>query len=416
MKRSNLLIIVVLLLTSSLFAQGFNDPAMNQNEFEGGFGVTFIDGKSYTTFSLTPDLSFGKFGVGLNIELMFNNADGFKFRKESWDSGAGVLRAIRYLRYGYKGDPFYTRIGSLDGATLGHGFIMWYYTNEANYDYRKIGLQLDLDFDTFGFETMTSNLGRLEIFGGRAYYRPLLNSGIPVINTLEVGATYVGDADPDSRTSTSDGISEYGLDIGLPWLQYKYINSTVYYDYAKIPNFGSGSVVGINFNFPGVAGLLSLDARLEKRFLGEEFLPNFFNTLYEVERNLDKRTQLQTAGKNEGVFGQLVASILGKMQIVGSYQRLNGVSNSGILHFETRLPDLIPSVRVMAAYDKAGIETFKDVTTLDNRSVATAEVGYRTMQFVYLSMLYRWTFTETAPGVFTPQERVEPRVSFVYNF
>ena len=365
---------------------------------------------------MRPDLSFGKIGVGLNIELLFNNSDGFKFRKTGWDKGAGVLRVIRYVRYGLKGEPVFARIGSLDGATLGHGFIMWYYTNEANYDYRKIGLQFDLDFDSYGFESMTSNLGRMEIYGGRLYYRPLSTSKIPIINALEVGATYVGDADPDSRTSTADGISEYGFDIGLPWMQYKYASSTVYFDYAKIPNFGGGSVVGINFTFPGLVGLLSLDARLEKRFLGKEFLPNYFSTLYEIERTMDKKAALRAAGNAEGMFGQLVASILGQLQIIGSYQRLNGISHSGILHFETRIPDLIPSIRLSAAYDKAGIETFKDITTFDNRSVATAEIGYQTMQFFYLSMMYRWTFTEVTPGVYKPQERVEPRLSFVYNF
>lgn len=318
------------------------------NQFQGGLGVTWIDGQSYTTFSISPDLSFGKFGIGLNIELLFNNEGGFEFRKQGWDKGAGILRAIRYLRYGYKHNPVYVRVGTLDNATLGHGFLMWHYSNESNYDERKIGLEFDLDFDQFGFETVNSNFGNLEILGGRLYYRPLHTTKIPVIKNLEFGATYVTDeAEPDSN-GVGGGISAWGLDVGLPVIQSDLFYTTLYYDFAKINNFGNGSAVGVEFGFPDVFGLLRLSANVEKRFLGKEFLPSYFNALYELERELDKKTLLSLAQKTEGIFGQLAASILGKLKILGSYQRLNGVENSGLLHFETRLSDLIPSIRLRA--------------------------------------------------------------------
>jgi len=387
------------------------------NQFDGGLGVTWIDGQSYTTFTLRPDFSFGKFGLGLNIQLLFDNSNGFEFRKAGWEGGAGILRAIRYLRYGYKKEPVYVRIGTLDATTLGHGFIMWYYSNESTYDDRKIGLELDLDFGEFGFESMTSNLGNIEILGGRAYYRPLLSTGIPIIENLETGVTFVSDFDPDEQSKTEDSITEWGLDVGLPLVQSKVFNSTIYYDFAKINNFGSGNVIGIDLNFPGLLGLMSIATRLEKRFMGEKFLPNYFNALYEIDRSFDKRTQLNAVGNTEGIFGQLAGNIAGVITIIGNYQRLNGIKNSGLLHFEARMPDLIPSIRLLAAYDKAAIETFDDVFTLDNRSLATAEIAYQAYPFMYVGMMYRWTFTyDEATDSYKPQERVEPRVSFQFNF
>lgn len=384
--------LTVLLSFSFLYSQSIMEED-EMNQFQGGLGVTWIDGQSYTTFSISPDLSFGKFGIGLNIELLFNNEGGFEFRKQGWDKGAGILRAIRYLRYGYKHNPVYVRIGTLDNATLGHGFLMWHYSNESNYDERKIGLEFDLDFEQFGFETVNSNFGNLEILGGRLYYRPLYTTKIPVIKNLEFGATYVTDeADPDSN-GLGGGISSWGLDVGLPVIQSDLFYTTLYYDFAKINNFGKGSAVGMEFGFPDVFGLLRLSAKVEKRFLGDEFLPGYFNALYELERELDKKSLLSLAQKTEGIFGQLAASILGKLKILGSYQRLNGVENSGLLHFETRLSDLIPSIRLRATYDKTGIKTFKDIRTLDYRSVATAELGYKTMQYIMVSMIYRWNWS-----------------------
>ena len=420
-KRILFTFLTVFITTNFLLGQDiFEDEETNQ--FQGGLGVTWIDGQSYTTFSISPDLSFGKFGIGLNIELLFNNNGGFEFRKTGWDKGAGILRAIRYLRYGYKHNPVYVRVGTLDNATLGHGFLMWHYTNESNYDQRKIGLEFDLDFDYFGFETVYSNFGNLEIIGGRLYYRPLYSTDIPVIKNLEFGGTYVTDESKADEFGFGSGISAWGLDVGLPVIQSDLFYTTVYYDFAQINNFGKGSAAGVEFGFPSVLGVFRLAAKVEKRFLGDEFLPSYFNALYELERDvnsvdLNKKSQLALAKKTEGIFGQLGASILGKLKIIGSYQRLNGVENSGMLHFETRLSELIPSIRLRATYDKTGIKTFEDVRTLDYRSVATAELGYRTMQFLMVSMIYRWNWVYNEDkNEYKPQERIEPRISFVYEF
>ena len=408
--------LTVLLTFNFLYSQDIMEED-EMNQFQGGLGVTWIDGKSYTTFSINPDLSFGQFGIGLNIELLFNNEGGFEFRKSGWDKGAGILRAIRYLRYRYKHNPVYVRVGTLDNATLGHGFLMWHYSNESNYDARKIGLEFDLDFERFGFETVYSNFGNLEIIGGRLFYRPLYSLSIPVIKNLEFGATYVTDEAKKDSTGIGGGISSWGLDVGLPVIQSDIFYTTLYYDFGKINNYGNGSAVGVEFGFPNLIGLLKLSANVEKRFLGDKFIANYFNTFYELERQLDKKSQIELAKKTEGIFGQLAASILGKLKLIGSYQRLNGIENSGLLHFETRLSDLIPSIRLQATYDKTGIKTFEDVRTLDYRSVATAELGYKTMQYIMVSMLYRWNWVyNEEKNEYKPQERIEPRISFIYEF
>ena len=138
----------------------------------GGVGVTTIDDKTFFSINFRPELAFGKIGIGLNVNLLYNTGSG-ELRHEDWDEGYDYFRIIRYLRWGHKWDPVYARVGTLDAARLGHGFIVNYYTNEASYDNRKIGLAFDLDFGRFGFETITSNLGRAELIAGRGYYRPL---------------------------------------------------------------------------------------------------------------------------------------------------------------------------------------------------------------------------------------------------
>ncbi|MCB0299102.1 MAG: hypothetical protein KDE52_03545, partial [Calditrichaeota bacterium] len=69
-------------------------------------------------------------------------------------------------------------------------------------------------------------------------------------------------------------------------------------------------------------------------------------------------------------------------------------------------------------YDKINVETFKDVRTLDINSVLTADIGYELNNYLLLSVIYRWYWLEEPgnPGVYKPVERVEPRLSFRYNF
>ena len=106
----------------------------------------------------------------------------------------------------------------------------------------------------------------------------------------------------------------------------------------------------------------------------------------------------------------------GLFRLGGSYQQQDGISHSGILHLEARLMDVIPDVRFIAYYDKTNIETFEDARTLDIFSQAVIELGYVTYGFLMVSLRYRWNFIEISPGVYAPQERIEPAVSFVYKF
>ena len=87
-----------------------------------------------------------------------------------------------------------------------------------------------------------------------------------------------------------------------------------------------------------------------------------------------------------------------------------------MVHLEALAPKLIPKFELRAYYDKAGIETFEDFRTLDRRSIATAEVGYRVNRFIVVSTIYRWYWIEDENGNIKPIERVEPRISFSYQF
>ena len=404
-----------------------------------GFGATVIDGQLWYLVNIAPELSFGKLGIGLDLNLRYGPADSAnkKIRTEDFDEGYDYLRIIRYVRWGQKGDYFYIRLGQLDYSRLGHGFIMYNYRNKASYDLRKLGVELDVDFEKFGLESMYSDFAGRGILGLRGHVRPLKFTSaadIPVIGGFETGATfavdlhknankiYVGGTNPvDDRGS----LSVFGLDLGLPIISLSMLKSTLYFDYAKITGYGSGMATGIDLNFSGM-GLLGISAKYERRFINEKFIPSYFDAQYERDRFVpldsvnfvSKAMALENAPKMEGYYGELLISILNTFNIVGGYQSPVGIPNAGILHMELQTGDAIPIVQLSAGYDKRNIGR---VFVVDNNSILYATVGYKPYPFLLVSMLYEWTFTERKNDNgdvvgYDTQKRVEPKVSLVINF
>jgi hypothetical protein len=400
----------------------------NQGVVMGGMGVASIGGETFYTINLRPELASGKFGLGLDIRLRYNTQTG-QIRSEDWDDGYDYLRVLRYVRYGLKHrDAFYTRFGSLESARLGHGLIMNYYNNALIYDERKVGLELDYDFGIGGFEIVNSSFGRREILGGRIFYRPLqLVTEAPIIKNFAIGATFVRDDDPDQYRGTDDGISEYGFDAELPIIKNELTELKLYADLAKIQDFGSGQAAGVELNMYGISGLFDFGAQLERRFLGEEFLPAYFGPFYELERTsfenpatgqiIPKKKFLDNQNQStKGTFGLLYGQVLNTLRLVGTFERRDGKPKSGILHFEATVPETIPKVAFRAMYDDKNIDNFGDVFELDENSAARIGIGYRMDPLIlYVDYIYTFAFDATQ-NRYVVQKRFEPQLALAFTF
>ncbi len=441
--------LLVLLGVPAVFAQWSGYTLPEGNELDAGLGMTWIDSHSYFSFSFCPDISIGKFGLGLGIHVLYDIEKG-GLRAEDWDESYDYLRLIRYLRWGHKGDPLYARIGALDAERIGHGFLLGYYNNQIDYDGRKIGLTCDADFGYTGFESLLSNMGRLEILGGRVYFRPIYVSRIPVLRNFAVGASFVSDFDPDGRKATSDGVAAFGADAELPLIKAGFMQLVVYTDYAKIIDYGQGATAGARLDFDGLLRLLTFGVSVERRFLGKEFVASYFGPFYEVMRHttfaelvdyyesmggdsaalprdfvppdrsalVNKHTLLPMMNENRfGWFAGLYVDLLRLVRVVGAFEMLDGEGQSGSLHIGAGLSQSVPFIAFEASYEKWGIRTLSDIRTLDYRSVARVGAGYKITPFLLLYLDYIWSFEwDESLGQYKPQERFEPRIAFRYSF
>lgn len=440
------ILILYFILSSFSYSQYKGFPKQNSGELSGGMGMNWIDGELFYSLYFTPEISFANFGVGLDLKFDINSKG--SIRRENFNDFSDYLSIIRYVRYGLKSDPVFIKLGALDYYTLGHGSIMYLYNNSPTYDVRKIGFVFDIDFGLFGFESIYSRFGEAGVAGVRGYVRPLKFSSagdIPILGNLEVGATYAGDFNEKAGIVSAafdqsqkklnvikdeGAINILGLDLGLPIIQGGIANLTLYADYANIVGFGSGTAVGTIFNFNPL-GLVSGSVKLERRFNGDNYIPSYFNSLYEIERfkfdtsagTLKSKAQLLDANTSlgNGYFGELGINVLGLFNILGSYQRLDKHPTSGILHIGTEIaPDNFPFL-ARTGYDKINIIDEKDLFKLDDRSYLFFELGSKPYPFMIVSMIYSWTFSPIRDKDdkiidFTPQKRIEPRVYFVYPF
>lgn len=314
----------------------------------GSAGTALFNGKIYTRVRLMPELVIGKFGIGLDFDLLIDEEG--QIRKEDWDDFEDYLAKILYLRYGHRGDPFYGKIGGFTDYTLGQGLVMKDYTNMLYHpDIKQVGLMLGgrLPVANMTLEAFTSNLFKNEILAGRMTFQPLLNTELPLLNRIIFGTTIAHDrnqfqglldSDDDDYADIFDDypyndnwhnqvdhdIDNYrsvffelnpnsSEDDFLEWFySSEVLNSlrnpsfdelgedpvSVYgFDY-ELPLYQSnlfylshyGEFAQIaehnnGFIFPGFyTRFLIFNMNLEFRHYQEDFTPAFFNYLYEAER------------------------------------------------------------------------------------------------------------------------------------
>jgi len=448
MKKQIVLFVLVIFVFPG-FAQfnssrNYGYPMEGQGRFQGGLGMNWIDGKLNYTLHIAPEFSFNNWGLGLDLQLTFDQEG--KLRKENYNEFTDYLSIIRYVRYGLKNDPVYVKVGALDYYTLGHGSIIDYYNNSPTLDARKIGMVADIDFGKFGFESMYSNFLQSGVIGIRGYFRPFQftpQADIPIIGGLEIGATYASDFNgkagiingfydktKNSFVTTQDNgsISIIGFDIGLPLLNAGMLDVTLYSDYSKIINFGSGFATGLKFDINALGAVRGV-VKLERRFNNDHYLPAYFDALYEIERfsvDTANGTFSSKAAKlaslvdpGNGYYGELGLSVVGLLDITGTYERLDDDPNSGKLHIGTEINPEDGSFLLRAGYDKINIRGEGDMFKLDDRSYLFTEIGYKPTSYLLVSIVYNWTFAPVRDLNdkiidYKSQKRVEPRVSLIF--
>jgi len=213
--KNSALSILLTFTIATVYAQTEELPKSDSAGVTGGavIGAVTIDGKTYQQFALRTDIPIGKFGFGVDIQLLFD--ENGQIRKDEWDEWQDYIDKIYYIRYGKKDDPFYIRLGGLDYTYLGYANIVNGYSNMVQYpSRRRYGGELSFWIPAERYKGMPVAGGEFffndmkELFvesprnpavlvGSRIFYRPL--------RFLELGITGVADLNEYNAFEDRDG-------------------------------------------------------------------------------------------------------------------------------------------------------------------------------------------------------------------
>lgn len=232
-RRTILAVILVSVLVASVATaqdapadqDSSESPASSGTQF--GFGVESIQyqGETWTRVRLFPIFPVWKFRFALDLELFIDGEGNISSKGWDFSNRDAVLdtlaRKIYYIQFNEKrnvtdgDDVFYGKVGSLDGVTLGSGMIMNSYRNTLDYPIEK-----KIGFDTavgnvssvdVGLEAMVSDFTDFArggaVVGTRGFFSPLAPTEIPLLENLEIGASFVADLNQYGGLKDSDGDS-----------------------------------------------------------------------------------------------------------------------------------------------------------------------------------------------------------------
>lgn len=427
------------------------------SSINAGFNYTIIDGKSYAGLTIAPELNLGKVGIGLDVPILYG-LDDQKIRTEMFEDGVGFLRLIRYIRVGrQKVDPVYVKVGTLSNTMIGYGGLINNYANSTSYEKRKIGLHYDVNYKGIaGIEGMYSDfdIASLNLLAVRPYVRPLSWTGIPIIRSLEIGGSIIRDNDQTTLFSenelnqtykfTEEGIGAYGFDMGLTLLKVPFIQIDLFANYSFLDvqttalndsidainttvlldststtvdfKNGNGGSVGFNFRFHFIADLLSTDIRIERLSYSNNYLPQFFDASYEI--NKDSRIlSLANAQKTAGTYGSITGHILQKLTIGGSLLYPDNISETApaVISLNADVDRLADKFSIHGRYYKGNLDSLEDAFKFDERSLAKVRFVYHINRFIVAGVDYFWAFTPTDDG-FTTTQYISPYFGMSIQF
>ena len=165
-------IIYLLIVFNFVFSQFYKNISTS-----GSMGSATINGEIYNQIAIRPEIPIGKIGIGLDINLYFNDSGIYK-GNWNFDNGTSSYRSIidkiYYIRWGQPGEPLYFRIGALERISLGYGILVKNYSNTMQYpEVKRIGLDYRMQIrNNIGIDLIHSNFKNTTpgVLAGRLWY------------------------------------------------------------------------------------------------------------------------------------------------------------------------------------------------------------------------------------------------------
>ncbi|MBP47574.1 MAG: hypothetical protein CMH53_06530, partial [Myxococcales bacterium] len=298
---------------------------------------------NYTRELIGRELSLS-FAIPLRVEFLdtrpdgrFNNAG--SIRSQDWDEATDFAQVLRYINFGGKEEHFYLDINQFKASSIGHGTVLKRYNPNLDLNRRRVSAELDAFGDFGGFEAYINDVTSPTVMGALVFFKPLslINRKNYFLRSFSIGATFTADVNAplrnrlDSQDVDNDGrrdnellidqksfqpvyvaskVVSYGTSVEMKLIDTENVDWKTYFDlsflesgvptddplnptYSNIPTrairskgLSWGHLLRMNFmrRGPHQDPFHALRVRLELRRFDRNYLPSYFDTLYEVQR------------------------------------------------------------------------------------------------------------------------------------
>ena len=372
-------------------------------------------------------------------------------RKQDWDEPGDFARIISYISYGGKEERLYLDINQFKASSIGHGTVIKRYNPNLNFNSRRVSFEFDAFGDYGGFETYLNDITGPSVMGALAFVKPLslINRNNYFLRSFSLGATIAADIDAplrnrlDGDDADDDGKRTQELSINQKTFQPNYIRTEVvsygtsveaklvdtdavdwktYLDHSFLesgvptddPNnplwsnvptravrsggTSWGHLLRLNLDRQGpkLEARHALRMRLELRSFDPNYLPSYFDTLYEVQRvqyvagktantiDLANRTKLQSVlGRDasapavKGIFFETSWKAADWFAIALAVEMNDSTpDNNWFIHFE--VPNFY-GIQFLATYHRRTARDFSELFSagFGNNDVIIVKGRYR---------------------------------------
>ncbi len=367
---------------------------------EGSLSFAKYGEDYFLNLTVGTAFSVGKFSFGIQAPLKIRVIDEDPqndewYREEDWDDPSDWTRILRFFQYGSPKDLFYLRLGELVSASVGHGTIVSRYYNTLDLDLYHTGLWTAVNLEEGGAELMTNDVLLWNLLAVRGYVRPFvifMEDPHPLLKKLAFGTTFAADFLAPSRTGnqavtdnkeleTEETAWFVGIDAEFEAVRNELLGVTPYTDLNFFGSQGVGWHLGVLNELAALKSQFLL--RLEYRLLSANYGPNYFNTLYDIERvTFLPLPQFSDSSPNpavpklwyykdatglemrNGFYGELFANLGGLFGIGGIYEDYQGPDNANVT-LRLDLP-VIAGLDAAAYYTRRNFDGFSELFSLDD--------------------------------------------------
>ena len=347
--------------------------------------------------------------------------------RPDFDSPYDALRVIDFLRYNpprYR--PVHLRLGPLTRTRLGTGHVVDFFNTTTAWDDRTVGLELGWSDRLIDVEFFAADVLPDQVAGLRLGLRPFFWAADPRTQSFTLGFSYV--RDPAFRRHAR--LEAFNFDLTFNTLRARTVALMPFMSLAHYRHYGSGLRLGVAFQSPYFADLMTFQFRLGLDYDGEAFIPGFVGPFYPVQ-NLQARildadaypdatryagVTLDEARGGNAFFTEIHLLFPRSFELWYFFRRHYGTQRLSTFHL--RLFLRTRELQFQTGISRAGLDDFFSLfQKMGDQSWLLFEVRYRLGRMLWLLVHARYTFErlETAPDGtrrYLVQRRFEPMAGF----